>query len=85
MLVRYDVAEPDVLRVQGLDEKVVEQDVRSGVVPGTVTPPPPDAPKEPPTITLTAETDALRAYLRTGEARIWKSTPPLVLRRVAVR
>jgi hypothetical protein len=79
---RYELVGTDALRVYGLDEHVVASDVKAGRVAGGVKEAEAGTAPSAPTVSLTAPTATLRAYLEANDARVWKTAKPLVLRRV---
>jgi hypothetical protein len=84
VVLRYDLSDPDTLRVLAMEEKVVAADVRAGVIAGGVKEPETDPPAvgEGTTVTLDVPTAVLRAYLEKRGDDIYRRERPLVLRRV---
>jgi hypothetical protein len=80
MILRYDVPDPDTLRVFGMDEKTVAGEVRDKKVSGEVS----QSKDEPPTttVTLDASTSVLRAWLEARGDGLYNVEKPLVLKRV---
>ncbi len=85
-VVRYEMPDVDTLRVLAMDEKAVDADVKAGKIPGKS-----DAWKALPTsdpflsVTLSASTDVLRAYLEQRGDAVFATGRPLVLRRLRLR
>jgi hypothetical protein len=84
-VLRYDVPEPGVLRVLGMDVPTVAKDVNEKKVAGTVPPSEPGADPESVLVTLSASTEALRAWLESRGDALFKADKPLVLRRLVLR
>ena len=83
VVVRYETPDADTLRILAMDEKAVGADVKAGAVEGSA--PEPKEGGRDVTVTLTATTTALRAYLEKRGDAIWKADAPLVLRRLRLR
>jgi hypothetical protein len=86
VVLRYEMPDADTLRVLAMDEKAVAADVRAEKLAGTVAESKKDGGGEPDlTVTLTASTTVLRAYLDQRGDDVMKTAKPLVLRRLRLR
>lgn len=86
VILRYDVSEPGVLRVLGMDETAVKKDVTEKRIAGTAPETKPgEAPAKDEVINLSATTYALRAWLESRGDALFKTGKPFVLRRLDVR
>jgi hypothetical protein len=86
VVVRYDVADEETLRVSVMDEKVVAADVRSKAAAGTVEESKATGSDEPTThVLLTMPTAVLRSYLERRGDDVYRRDGVLVLRRVRLK
>jgi hypothetical protein len=87
-ILRYEVPEPGVLHVFAMDEKAVKKDVVEKRIAGTAPEPKPDGSAfdwKVESITLSASTPALRAWLEARGDALFPSDTPLVFRRLEMR